>query len=303
MSSLTAYAKIGLTHNSLFPFRDDPARHEQSLSWILERDDIEAVDLTIPYPEPYRTRAINKVKAAGKTTVYNGYMLPTSKIPLGTLSPTEHAQILMLAKEQADIAIEIGSVYFMQSTGADPGPSNRAQAFEQLGFYIAELDRHIRRKSDMPFLIELMDRDTDKRSLCGPTAEVVQFLDRLSPTVPGIGLVVDISHIPLMNETFEHTIKTSLPYMRHIHLGNCILKDRSHLWWGDKHPPLGMAGSEVDTPQIAEVLQLLWDTGYLNHEKRPVISLEIRAFPGKSVEETISDNLNRLYSAWELVRR
>lgn len=302
MDSLTKYAKIGLTHNSLYPYKDDPARHEQSLAKLLEREDIEAVDLTIPYKEPYRQRAIERVKASGKSTVYNGYLLPTGKIPLGTLSPTELAQILILGKEQADIAMEIGSVFFMQSTGSDPGPSHRQTAFRNLGIYIEEMSRYIReKKKNMPFLIELMDRETDKCSLCGPTQEVVEFLNQLSPRSPDVGLVVDVSHIPLMKESFEHTIKTSMRYTRHVHLGNCILKDRNHPWWGDKHPPLGMSGSEVDVPQVAEVLQLLWDTGYLSSEHRPIISLEIQAYPGKGVDETINDNLSRLHQAWERV--
>lgn len=303
MDALTKYAKIGLTHNAFYPYKHDPARHERTLAELLERDDIEALDLTIPYAEPYRTRSIERVKASGKATVYNGYLLPTSDIPLSTASPTEQAQMLILSREQADIALEIGSVFFMQSVGADPGEERREQAFENLGIYIRELTAHIRRKRSMPFLIELMDRELDKCSLCGPTEEVVQFVDRLSERVPDVGLVVDVSHIPLMKETFEHTLSASRKYMRHVHLGNCVLKDRSSPWWGDKHPPLGLPGSEIDTPQVAEVLRLLWDLGYLDSGDRPIISLEIRPFPGKSVDETIKDNLNRLNRAWDHVRR
>lgn len=304
MESLTKYTKIGITHNAFFPYKDDPARHEESLARLLDREDIEALDLTIPYGEPYRTRSIERVITSGKSTVYNGYLLPTAKIPLATSSPTERAQILILAKEQADIAMEIGSTFFMQSAGADPGPELRDQAYEYLGLYIEELSSYIRsKKRTMPFLIELMDREVDRRSICGPTEEVVQFMDRLSNTVPDAGLVVDVSHIPLMLETIQHTFKASQRYMRHVHLGNCVLKDKTSTWWGDKHPPIGLPGSEIDTPQVVEVLQLLWDMGYLNSENRPIISLEIREFPGMSVEETLQDNFGRLYQAWEMVKR
>jgi sugar phosphate isomerase/epimerase len=296
--SLTDVAKLGLCHHTLFPCKDDPAYHLETLPRILERDDIEVVDLTIPYGDRYRQRAINLVRGAGKTVVYNGYLLPTPKIPLGTLSPTERAQILLLAKEQVDVAYEAGASIFMQSVGADPGPDRRGRAFDGLAEYISELRAYMRRRGDLPLCIELMDRETDKRSLCGPTAEVVAFLDRLALTVSGVGLVADMAHVPLMNETFEENLAAAHRYLRHVHLGNCILRDRTHPWWGDQHPPIGMAGGEVDVPELQRILRSLRDLHYIGLGGRGTLTLEIRPFPGRTVEETVLDNFERVRQAW-----
>lgn len=258
-------------------------------------------DITIPYGEKYREQALNIVKKSGKDTVYNGYLMPTSKIPLGTLSHTERAQILMLAKDQVDMAYEAGVKYFMQSTGTDPGSENRKDAFECLGEYIYELSCYMSTKGDVAFLIELMDRDVDKKSLCGPTEEVVGFLDRLKAKVPNVGLVVDLAHIPLMKESISHVFRTSEQYIRHVHLGNCIMKDRSSEWWGDKHPPIGIEGGEIDIPELKEVFEILLDMGYLNNKNPGTMTLEIKPFTGKSEDETIRDNLIRLNKAWEMI--
>jgi len=88
---LTDFARLGLTHNSLFPAKHDPAWHLETLPRIVNRQDIEVVDLTIPYGREYRAKAVEVVRASGKTTIYNGYLMPTPLIPLGTLSPTERA--------------------------------------------------------------------------------------------------------------------------------------------------------------------------------------------------------------------
>lgn len=300
--SIKRYAKIGFSHHCFFPCRDNPVYHLETLPRVVNRKDIEVTDLTIPYGKKFREAAADFVRKSGKIIVYNGYLMPTSKIPLGTLSFTERQQIVLLAKDQVDAAYACGARYFMQSVGADPGPGNRRKAFEGLGEYIFEVSSYITGKGgNMPFLIELMDREICKKSLCGPSDEVIEFVDALSGKVPDIGVVLDINHIILMGETFEHAFNTCKKYLRHVHLGNCILKDRSHEWWGGAHPPVGMEGGEIDIPQLTGIFRILLKTGYLNPEKPGTLSLEIRAFPGMSVEETIEDNLERVRKAWEMV--
>jgi sugar phosphate isomerase/epimerase len=300
-NNLGEYAKIGLNHHCMYPCKDNPAIHAQTLPLIVNRDDIEAADITIPYGEQYRARSIEVVRSSGKTIIYNGYLMPTVKIPPTTFSFTERAQIYMLARDQADVACEAGAKYFMQSVGADPGIENRRKAFECLGEYIYEISSYIDAKRDMPFLIELMDRNLHKKSLCGPSEEVMEFVDRLSSKVPNIGVVLDVNHIVLMEETFEHAFTTCSKYLRHVHLGNCILKDRTHPWWGGTHPPIGIEGGEVDIADMSAIFRILLDTGYLNKAEPGTMCLEIRASPGKTEEETISDNLSRIYKAWEMV--
>jgi sugar phosphate isomerase/epimerase len=298
---LTNHARLGLTLNSLFPAKHDPKRHLESLPFVLDRNDIEVVDLTLPYGREVRSRAIELVKASGKDTVYNGYLMPTPLIPLGTSSATERAQLLLLARDQVDVACEIGSLYFMQSVGRDPGDKGRHLAFEGLGEYITELNAYIKSKSGMAFLIELMDRNVDKKSLCGPSAEVIAFINSLRKQVPDLGVVLDLNHLLLMGEPLPEVLDRCRGYMKHFHLGNCILKDRAHPLWGGAHPPIGIEGGEIDVPQLAELFRLLLELGYLDSAARGTMSLEIVPFPGRSVEETVTDNLNRLHEAWRAV--
>ena len=242
---LTDYAKLGLSLNSLFPAKHDPARHLESIPRIVNRPDIEVVDLTIPYGREYRCRAVEIVKASGKTAIYNGYLMPTPLIPLGTVSPTERAQLLLLARDQVDVAYEIGCPYFMQSVGTDPGPDLRRRAFEGLAEYVVELDAHMKTKGRMAFLIELMDRDVHKKSLCGSTDEVVDFIRSTRERVPDLGLVLDINHLILMGEPFRDAFLRCREYLRHVHLGNCILNDRAHKLWGGAIPRSGSKGARL----------------------------------------------------------
>lgn len=298
---LQDYAKIGVSHHFLFPCKDDPVYHLETLPRVLQRQDLECIDLTVPYGEPYRSTATALIRASGKTIIYNGYLMPTAKIPLCTTSPTERAQILMLAKDQVDAAYAAGSTWFMQSVGADPGQENRFRAFDALGEYIYELSRYMASKGSMAFLVELMDRNLHKRSLCGPTGETIEFLRNLKEQVPNVGVVADMGHIPLMEETFLQVFTRTSEFLRHVHLGNCILKDRFHPLWGAMHPPIGLEGGEIDVPELAEVLRILLNIGYLNKRERGTLSLEIRPFPGMTPEKTLDDNISRINQAWEMI--
>ncbi len=294
---LSEYARLGAAHHSLYPCKHDPDVHFRTLPCLLERQDIEVVDLTVPYGEN-REKSIEMIRASGKMIVYNGYLMPTPIIPLCTTSRTEREQILMLARDQVDVASEAGACYFMQSVGADPGNARRQKAFEGLAEYIRRLNDHLKQKSDMAFLIELMDRDIHKKSLCGPTAEVVEFVEKLREDVPDLGLVLDVNHLVLMRESFHEAFERCAPYLKHVHLGNCVLADRNHPMWGGVHPPLGIEGGEIEAKQLTELFRVLVRIGYLGREKRGSMSLEITPFPGRRPDATLTDNLERLEEAW-----
>jgi sugar phosphate isomerase/epimerase len=291
-------AKLGVVHHSLYPCKHNPELHLRTLPCVLGREDTEVVDLTVPYGRQ-RESAIQIIRASGKTIVYNGYLMPTPIIPLGTFSPTERAQLLLLAADQVDVAYRAGAVLFMQSVGADPGEAHRARAFAGLGEYIRRLNDYMKKRGNMSFLIELMDRDVDRKSLCGPTGEVIAFLEDLRRDVPDVGLVLDINHLMLMGEPFEDAFRRCGPYLRHLHLGNCVLGDRSHPMWGGTHPPLGIEGGEVNLPELVTLFRILVDIGYVGAERRGSMTLEITCLPGRTPEETITDNMARLEQAWE----
>lgn len=297
---LTDHARLGAAHHSLYPCKHDPDLHFCTLPSLLDRPDIEVVDLTLPYGKN-RPRAIELARTSGKMLVYNGYLMPTPIIPLGTTSPTEREQILMLARDQVDVAGQAGATYFMQSVGADPGEARRREAFQGLAEYIRRLNDHLKRRGSMAFLIELMDRNVHKKSLCGPTWEVVDFVERLRHDVPDLGLVLDVNHLVLMQEPFDEAFARCAPYLKHIHLGNCMLKNRAHPSWGGVHPPLGIEEGEIGQSQLTELFRILIKIGYLGREARGSMSLEITPLPGRTPEDTLTDNLNRLEKAWEEV--
>jgi len=53
---------------------------------------------------------------------------------------------------------------------------------------------------------------------------------------------MDTSHLRQLNETPLDSIKKAFPYCNHIHLVNCIVKDKTSNLYGDKHHEFGIEG-------------------------------------------------------------
>jgi sugar phosphate isomerase/epimerase len=129
----------------------------------------------------------------------------------------------------------------------------------------------------------------------------VQLIEALRPEVDNLGIELDMAHLPLMGESFESAIRTCAPYLKRVHLGNCVLRDTTHPRYGDTHPPIGFPGGEIDIPEIVEILTALLDVGFLNRESRGNLVVEMTPWPGKTVAETVADNFARIEEAWRRV--
>ena len=61
-----------------------------------------------------------------------------------------------------------------------------------------------------------------KKYLYGPTVECVELIHSLEPEIGNFIINLDFAHIPLMFEEFAHVVSIITPYLRRVHLGNCV---------------------------------------------------------------------------------
>ena len=299
---ISRYAQLGLCYHLLYPrCTTDPDYHLATLPAVLNRTDIEVLDLCVPYGEERRRKAIEMIRACGKSIVYAAHLLPKAKMPECSPNPVERAQVELLALDQIEVAEAAGAGRFVFSSGSEPGPpGERAAAWDAFAGFCRTISPRLR-EAGITGMIEPFDREIDQMHLAGPTSEVVAFLDSLRPQVDNIGIELDIAHLPLMGEAFDEAFKTVARYLTHVHFGNCVLRDPQHPCYGDKHPPIGTEGGEIDTPQLAEVLQILLDIGYLRPDRRGSIVLEARPLEGQNPDDVVADNFARIREAWRMM--
>jgi hypothetical protein len=168
--------------------------------------------------------------------------------------------------------------------------------------------------------IELFIRERNKGKslrqlgqMLGRSHEVVrQVLAKYSPSqdgllpenaevrrhYPNFGLIIDLSHLPLLGESVEHALRIARNYLVHVHIGNCVIRDKNHPAYGDKHPRFGIPGSENDVGELRLFLKSLLDIGYIGEGKQNIVAFEVKPQSGESPEVVIANAKRTLMEAW-----
>jgi sugar phosphate isomerase/epimerase len=98
--------------------------------------------------------------------------------------------------------------------------------------------------------------------LMGPTARCLELARDVAKGHPNFGLTFDLSHALQMGEDALRSLLSIRRYCSHVHLANCVIRDRADPLFGDKHPPFGHPGGEVDAPWLAGFVRGLREGGF-----------------------------------------
>jgi len=299
---LSEYARIGLVHHMLYARSvEDPEYHVATLTRFVQRTDIETFDCCLPYGTERRRGLIEAIRASGKEhIVVATHLFPLRKLSFASTLPAEQAQMRMLAEDLIEQGAAIGATGFILASGGPPyweGTEANHRAFEDFLRWLCErLARH-----QIDALLEPFDFYFDKKFLYGPLDLNLKLMERIGRDFPNLGIELDVAHLPLMGEGFASAIRRSAPWLKRVHLGNCVMRDSQDPFFGDRHPPMGYPGGEIDVPELVEILGTLREVGFLNRANRGDLILELNPFPGKSEDESVADNLERVNRAWRQV--
>lgn len=278
----------------------DPGHHESTLTALVRRKDIETFDCCLPEDPVRQDRLAQAIRASGKERiVFAIHMFPFSRLSLATTQPDEQAEVRSIIDRMVAQAAAIGATGFIFASGGPPfaqGTVREHQAFRDFCRWLCgRLAPH-----GMVALLEPFDFDFDKKFLYGPLDRNLELVAAVAAEFPNIGIELDMAHLPLMREGFASAIRRAAPWLKRVHLGNCVTRNAADPFFGDKHPPMGYPGGEIDVPQLVEILSTLQEVGYLSRANRGDLVLELNPFPGRSEDDSVADNLRRLDEAWAL---
>ncbi len=293
------YAKVGLVHHLLYPqSEEDPIYHIKSLLDFLNAYDIETFDCMLPFGEDYRAKLVPQLNNCGKEIAYCSHISLLSEANPASGSYLQQGLTRIFYEDQIKAAESIGAAGYVFNSGKKSQGETKAEALKNFSDFCIWFCKKLS-KTKIMAMIEPFDTSVDKKFLLGPTSECAHFVN--SSGIENLGIELDFAHVPLLGESFYEAVKNTHKHLKRVHLGNCILKDRSCRWYGDKHPPIGMENGEIDTQQLAEILTQLLKFGYLNKKRRGALVLEARPVDGMGPEELVADNFKRLYDAWDLI--
>lgn len=209
------------------------------------------------------------------------------------------ARAVSLVRQLIDEAGEIGATRIMVTSGRDPIESSRPDAFRRLTESLAELCEYAAdRTPPMSVSLEPTDRSLDHRQLVGPISDALAVIGDVGTNVENLELNVDLSHLLQLGENLAEAIQAAAGACRHVHLANWARVDVGHPLYGDTHPPFGLQGSEVGSPQLADFIGLLIGAGYFEKVRRTLVGVEVRPLPGADPWSTLREAVAVVTRAW-----
>jgi sugar phosphate isomerase/epimerase len=198
-----------------------------------------------------------------------------------------------------DEAAEVGARRVAFLSGVDPGDDKRPQALEALAATVKQAAAYGRTKG-IALTLETFDRSVDKKCLIGPSPLAADFCKMIRKEYSDFGLLYDLSHMPLLQETPDVALGALKDHLVHIHIGNAVLEP-SAPGYGDKHPRFGWPQGVNDTQQVTEFIQALFRAGYLaeNKSHRPWIGFEVKPQSSDEPSSLVIANAKRVWQdAW-----
>ena len=297
--SLQSYMKVGIVHFMAFP---ETMKGEgpvwETVKKIAQDDFFSAIEITSIKDAAQREAVAKLLRDSRMTVGFGGQpALLSAKLDLNSPEEEKRRAAVDRIKSCVDEAALLGAQAVAILSGPDPG-SNRELGITQLIKSLKEICEYARGHKDPAIILETFDSEIDKRCLIGPSPDALRVAKEVKATFPKFGLMVDLSHLPLQKETPKQALGMLKDYLLHVHIGNCVMKDKSHPAYGDLHPGFGVPGGEVDVPEVTSFLRALFEVGYLGEGKRPVVAFEVKPMAGESSEAVMAGAKRTLLEAW-----
>lgn len=298
------YLRLGIVHFMVFPaVQKGDGPYVETLRRIAADEFFTAVEVGWVDSSEARATAAALLRESHLSVGFGAQAaLLTTKSNLNALDERDRRKAVTLVQGCIDQAAQLGARRTAVLSGPYPGAADDARATERLVESLRELCAYGRERG-VGIMLETFDRGVEKKALAGPTRVCVQISEAVRRDYPEFGLMLDLSHIPLLGEGIRECLVAGREHLVHAHIGNCVMRDPSHPAYGDQHPRFGIPGGENDTPEVVEFLRALFEIGYLGGPtagtaERPFLSFEVKPLPGESVEALIAGTKRVFADAW-----
>jgi sugar phosphate isomerase/epimerase len=300
--SIHKYMKVGLIHFMAYPNcikGEGPI--EETLAKIAVDDYFDAIEISWIKDKNVRERAKKILETSYLTVGYGAQpRLLTTGLNINHTEDEERIKAVATLKEGIDEAYEMNAAGFAFLSGKYT-EGKFEEAFVALVKSTKELCKYAKEKGNINVLLEVFDYDVDKKSLIGPAPLAKRLAEEIRKEYDNFGLMVDLSHIPQLHESIEESLLPVKDYIMHAHMGNCVVKDPSMPAYGDQHPRFGFPNGECDVEELTEYLRVLKNIGFLNEEKRPIVSFEVKPFGDENPNIVVANAKRVLNLAWARV--
>jgi len=234
-------------------------------------------------------------------SIYLGAMAAKQKgLNLSSQKEKLRGKAVQELKKCIDDAYFYGSRSLLLNSGQRPDNGEYDIAYECLKKSLKELLKYIdvsAKDYKLNLTLEPGDTRVDSFSLIGNTDLAIKLVQEIREKYKKFGLTMDTSHLRQLDEKPLDSIKKTFPYCNHIHLANCIIKDKTSNLYGDKHPEFGIEGGEISIEELRNILETIKE---IYEGSELIVGLEVICRKKNNKEEiyyfkNIMENLSRFY--------
>lgn len=300
--SIHKYAKIGLVHFMAYPSTikgEGPI--QETIRKIAVDDYFDAVEITWIKDSETRKQVKKMLDTSHLTVAYGAQpRLLTTGQNINDLDESKRQVAIMNLKEGIDEAYEMGCVGFGFLSGKYTN-DKKEEAYQALVKSTKKICAYAKLKGNLKIAHEVFDYDVDKCSLVGPVDLAKRYVEEVRAEFDNFGLMVDLSHLPIIHESARESLIPVKDYIIHAHMGNCYMKDKQDPAYGDAHPRFGYPGGENDVEELVEYLRVLFEIGYLDPNNRRFLSFEVKPIDDEDPDIVIANAKRTLNLAWAMV--
>ncbi len=297
---LENFIKPGLVHFMIYPVIKGEGPILESLKSIIEDDYFKVIEITWIKDPVIRKKAKQLLETSGIEVKYGAQpRLLTQKLDLNSEDEPARLRAVQEIKDAIDDATSFGLSDIGLLSGFFPGEEKKELGMDLLEKSLLDICDYASSKS-ANIVLEVFDQVVDKKCLIGSAAEAAEIASRITRQYKNFGLLVDLSHIPLLGESPSQALQPTKEFVKHIHIGNCYTANESDPAYGDNHPRFGYPGGANDVPEIVDFLKELFAIGYLKKDgSQPMpVSFEIKPVEDEDPELVISNSKRKLAEAW-----
>lgn len=263
-----------------------------------------AIEIRRPSDASIKEKLKKVLEVSGIKVIIAGQPpLLVGKLNLNSESVDERKKAIEDVKKSIDDAVYFGAEKVIVLSGPHPGEEKKEEATRILIGSLKELSAYAKNKGKI-FSLETFDTKIDKKCLIGSTKDSVAVAEEVKKEHDNFGLTMDLSHLPLLQETSKQALNTAKKYINHIHVGSCYVKDKGSPAYGDQHPRFGFPGGENNVESLADFIKNLFAIGYLSKLPKtnpPVLSFEVKPLPDESPEGVIANTKRVWQEAWAMI--
>jgi sugar phosphate isomerase/epimerase len=299
---LESHMKMGIVHFMAFPeLAGGNGPWVDTVRQIALDPFFNAIEITHIEDSEARDAVKDLIQVSGLSVGYGAHPAILGQgLDINALDETKRSHACKVLMMHLDEAIYMHAESFVFLSGKDPGEERREDALKALATSLNELCAYSKRKKGPKIVLEGFDCTFDKCCLFGPAEIGRRVAQEVSRKNDNFGILVDLSHIPLLGESATQALGPVKEYLMGAHIGNAIM-DPGLAGYGDNHPPFGTPGSANGLKEMVDFLKTLLDVGFLNEQARPIVSFEIKPFENQDSYAMIAGAKRIMQRAWTLV--